>query len=114
MKQKDKSTLLMTSAAFLSLSACSGYSHVEESLAQCQVDANGPWGMTFRTNYLDGQPSVNGDASYREFILTCMPAKGWNFVQPTLASEPDPCWLEDQQGGLPDANVDDAGCYERQ
>ena len=100
-----KATLVIA----LGLAACSD---AREPLAQCQLAANGAEGMAFRKNYLDGQAPAHGDASYREFMLTCMPAKGWNFKSPQL-SGPDPCWLPDPVGGIPDANVSEADCYSR-
>lgn len=100
----------------LMLSGCSGSGGRQQSLAQCQLDALSSKGSTFRRNYAEGEFEPSGkDGSYREFILTCMEAEGYEFATPfEKTGEMDKsCWIEDPQGSFPDAYVDGASCYSR-
>lgn len=106
---------LLACSILLALGACSGQEAKEKSLAQCQLDVLGSKGTTFRKNYSGDEynPSEK-DGSYREFMLTCMQAKGYEFASP-LDDRGDvnkACWIEDKKGILPDAWVDAASCYE--
>jgi hypothetical protein len=85
------------------------------SLAQCQLDVNSSAGVTFRKNYANGSFTPSGqDGSYREYMLLCMQSKGYSFKMPFPNGDLNTaCWIEDGKGGLPDAIVDFAECYER-
>jgi hypothetical protein len=95
----------------------------EASLAQCQLDVHSYQGATFRKNYVDGKnygagnPSPKprqGDGSYREYVLLCMQSKGFSFKTPDLNGALNTtCWVEDSEGGVPDAKVELAKCYDR-
>ena len=97
--------------AALLLSGCNWISDAGQPLAQCKLAAGSDAGISFRSNYLEGQQPEAGDVSYREYMLTCMEAKGWDFQQPSFTGEADRCWLPDPKGGIPDANVDEVDCY---
>jgi hypothetical protein len=84
----------------------------KENLAKCQIRALGNEGQTFRRNYAEGEFVPTGkDGSYREFLITCMEAEGYEFSAPFSESH-DLCWLPDSHGLLPDANVDEPRCYD--
>jgi hypothetical protein len=104
---------LLFLAAILVLPACTGSK--EQKLAQCQLDAFSSKGDVFRTNYAEGKFVPSGkDGSYREFMLTCMQAQGYEFAPPfNKDGENRACWIEDKQGIIPDAYVDGASCYTR-
>jgi hypothetical protein len=96
----------------LALSGCSGAIGAEPTLAQCQLDVRGGNGNAFRKDYAEGEFVPSGkDASYREFVLLCMEAKGFKFASPF--GDKEECWIEDKIGIIPDAWVDGASCYER-
>lgn len=88
----------------------------EAALAQCQLDVHSYQGATFRKNYADGKFTPTGkDGSYREYVLLCMETKGFKFALPTIDDKFNfSCWAEDEKGGIPDAAVDIAVCYDRE
>lgn len=100
-------------ATIVALAGCTASK--EKKLAQCQMDALGSKGVTFRKNYAEGKFVPSGkDGSYREFMVTCMEAKGYEFAAPfDEKGENKACWIDDKQGVLPDAYVDEASCYAR-
>lgn len=103
--------LLRCIVLLLLISGCS-WSGKNETLAQCQLRVLGTEGQTFRQNYAEGEFVPAGkDGSYREFLITCMEAAGYKFSLP-FSDTHNLCWLDDDQGLLPDANVDEARCYE--
>jgi hypothetical protein len=89
------------------------------TLAQCQLKARSVEGVAYRESfaredYPAGVTFYPKDASYREFIMLCMESNGLEFHTPTESALDglDRCWLPDSKGLFPDANVDEADCYD--
>ena len=105
---------LVSAICLLALFGCSDLKQKEQSLAECQLDVNGPKGATYRKNYAEAEFTPSGkDGSYRQFMLTCMEAKGFDFSSP-LDEKGDvnkACWTEDNKGLVPDSLVDESSCY---
>lgn len=91
----------------------------ERTLAQCQLKVRSVEGVAYRENYSrenypDGITFYPEDASYREFIMLCMESNGIKLRAPSVSALDglDLCWLPDSKGLFPDANVNEADCYE--
>lgn len=98
----------------IAIGGCSG--RVEQSVAQCQLEASGPTGTSFRKQYAgEGYKPVRYDDAYREFVLICMKAKGYDFKTPNFEhTDREHCWAKDEKGNiLATAFTDIPSCYSR-
>ena len=100
----------------LILPACYGANKKQQSVAQCQLDANRPSALAFRKNLAGGSfdPGAKG-WDYREFMLTCMESKGLLFkkVVDWQGKKNLACYsIDEDNKGISDPFIDDASCYE--
>lgn len=71
---------LMTLPMVLALAGCSNLKKKEQSVAQCQLDANTPKALAFRKDSAGSNFDPHAkNWDYKEFMLTCMQAKGHPF-----------------------------------
>lgn len=99
----------------LGLTACSGSKEAERSVAQCQLDASAPKGLAFRKNSAGTDFDAHAkNWDYREFMLTCMIAKGHQFqeVIDAKGKRNSMCYAPNaDRRGVYDPFVDEPSCY---
>lgn len=108
---------LLAILAVTVVAGCSSLGATEQSLAQCQLEANEPRGIKFLKDYIGIPPAESTkEQAYSAFLITCMKAKGYDFAEifDDAAKINEPCWYENDEGIIESkAGVFGARCFSR-
>lgn len=108
---------LLAIFAATAIAGCSSLGGQEQSLAQCELEANEPRGAKFQQDYVGSPPlESTKDQAYSAFLITCMKAKGYKFAEPfdDAGGLNERCWFKEASGNIESMPwAGGQGCFSR-